>query len=564
MTLIAQNNPICITDRPQAMPVAALESVAARFRPAGLFLLAFDRDGALAWHDRSAGLFFLRYVLPIIQQSQAGTLDHKCPDSVAAFGVLAGADTMHRAPGVHLAILPFTDRRHDMGFLVVAARDEALSRNNAFARCEDALRLCSRLGLDAGWLATQAGELPAFSPALLQRQAPLVGSCLRDQLRLRELEQDLNNSSEQLAASYEELSLIYQVSSGMKVNRSAADFFKQTCTDVLRVMGLSGAGVALQADADSAKPAFFGTLALPEQAIARLAQELMALLPRRKVPVLINNVAADANFRWLGAHARRLLAVPLQRYEKTLGCFFALDKEAADFDSADAKLLSSIANESAIYLENARLFEDAHGLMMGLLHSLTSAVDAKDTYTCGHSERVALLSRHLSQEFRLADFDIEHVYMAGLLHDVGKIGVPEAVLQKTGKLTAEEFELMKKHPRIGARILQDVPQVKHLIPGVLHHHERFDGKGYPGGLAGKDIPLMGRIICLADSFDAMTSNRTYRKGLPPEVALAEIRRCSGTHFDPELAEAFLATSADRYRDLLRDHQEKSRRLLDYR
>src|SRR5205823_14014514 len=133
------------------------------------------------------------------------------------------------------------------------------------------------------------------------------------------------------------------------------------------------------------------------------------------------------------------------------------------------------------------LFDDVRGLMMGLLHSLTSAVDAKDAYTCGHSERVALVSRHLAQQMGLADRDVEQIYMAGLLHDVGKIGVPESVLQKTGRLTPEEFDQMKKHPEIGARILSDVKQVKHIIPGVLHHHERYDGKGYPHGLAGTTI-----------------------------------------------------------------------------
>jgi HD-GYP domain-containing protein (c-di-GMP phosphodiesterase class II) len=121
---------------------------------------------------------------------------------------------------------------------------------------------------------------------------------------------------------------------------------------------------------------------------------------------------------------------------------------------------------------------------------------------------------------------------------------------------------MKKHPQIGARILADVKQIKPIVPGVLHHHERYDGKGYPAGLAGNDIPLMGRIICLADCFDAMTSNRTYRKALPLEVALTEIRRCAGTQFDPALAEAFLRAGADVFRDLLRNHAEKSKRLLE--
>jgi len=199
---------------------------------------------------------------------------------------------------------------------------------------------------------------------------------------------------------------------------------------------------------------------------------------------------------------------------------------------------------------------------MGLLHSLTSAVDAKDAYTCGHSERVALLSRHLAQQIQLSDSEVERIYMAGLLHDVGKIGVPKNVLQKTGRLTAEEVEQMKKHPQIGARILRDIKQIEDIIPGVLHHHERYDGRGYPAGLAGEQIPLMGRIICLADCFDAMTSNRTYRKALPLEVALTEIRRCSGTQFDPRLAESFLQVGAERFRELLREQEQKSKKLMD--
>jgi HD-GYP domain-containing protein (c-di-GMP phosphodiesterase class II) len=181
-----------------------------------------------------------------------------------------------------------------------------------------------------------------------------------------------------------------------------------------------------------------------------------------------------------------------------LGCLFALGKAGGDFDSQGIKLLNSIANESAIYLENAVLFDDVHGLMMSLLHSLTSAVDAKDAYTCGHSERVAVLAKELSLRAGLSDAQAERVYMAGLLHDVGKIGVPESILQKPGRLTDEEFGQMKRHPDIGAHILADVKQVQDIIPGVLHHHERFDGRGYPARLAGRDIPLMGRIICLAD------------------------------------------------------------------
>jgi HD-GYP domain-containing protein (c-di-GMP phosphodiesterase class II) len=268
-------------------------------------------------------------------------------------------------------------------------------------------------------------------------------------------------------------------------------------------------------------------------------------------------VDRSQQFRWLSGRVRQIIAVPLQRQEQVLGCIFGLDKIEGEFDSVDSKLLNSIANESAIYLENAMLFEDVHALMMGVLHSLTSAVDAKDTYTCGHSERVAILSKRLAQQLKLSEQQVERIYMAGILHDVGKIGVPEAVLHKAGKLTTEEFDQMKKHPQIGARILADIKQLEDIIPGVLHHHERFDGKGYPHGLSGLAIPLMGRIICIADCFDAMTSNRTYRRALPLEVALIEVRRCAGTQFDPTLAETFLQVPADEFRKLLSEYQGRA-------
>jgi putative nucleotidyltransferase with HDIG domain len=176
--------------------------------------------------------------------------------------------------------------------------------------------------------------------------------------------------------------------------------------------------------------------------------------------------------------------------------------------------------------------------MMGLLHSLTSAVDAKDAYTCGHSERVALLARHLAQQIGLTDAEVDEVYMAGLLHDVGKIGVPESVLQKTGKLTNEEFELMKKHPQIGARILADVKQVKALIPGVLHHHERYDGRGYPDHLSGEAIPLQARVLAVADACDAMMAARPYRPALPPERIDAIMTAGAGSQWDPHIIEHF--------------------------
>ena len=550
MTLQTVNNLGGIGEQPP-FPAPVLEKLGARFRDAGLCLMVMRPDGTVAWHDAQVGEFFNRYGLPLVQQND--NLGRK-------LGGLAGdaqTYTLEAGPGVLLSVCPFVERRQIPAFLALAGR------SGGFRLGEDVLRSCSRLAIDGTWLRAQADALPGYSREALGRQLALLSDMSRDQLRLAGMEQELNTLSEQLANTYEELSLIYQISSGMRVNRRASDFFKQTCLDVLEVMNVRGIGVALRGDGTTRpEPVLYGPIKVPGEDLQRLVSDLLPLLVERNSTLLINDLATDKNFSWLAAHARRLLAIPLQRQEQVLGCLFVLDKNSGEFDSVDSKLLSSIGNESAIYLENSMLFADVHGLMMGLLHSLTSAVDAKDAYTCGHSERVALLSRHLAIEVSLSDQEIEQIYMAGLLHDVGKIGVPESVLQKTGRLTPEEFEQMKKHPQIGARILADVKQIKPIVPGVLHHHERYDGKGYPAGLAGTDIPLMGRIICLADCVDAMTSNRTYRRALPLEVALTEIRRCAGTQFDPGLAEAFLRTGADALRELLRNHAEKSKRLLE--
>lgn len=539
-----------------ALPCEVLDNLAARFRPGGLFLLMLRPDGTVAYHDTACGLFFQRFALPMIQYaepSERGGLREKTSVMSAA----ASVEAWNVLPGVTLAAFPYVVKRQLAGILVLAAK------SSSFRLGEDVVRVCSRLGIDGIWLNQQAETLSTYNDETLLRQARLLHGMIRDHVRLSCLEQELAGLSGQLANTYEELSLIYQISGGMRINRRASDFFKGACLDVMGVMNVRGMGVSLIDNTQQTEPVLYGSLSLPPGKVHRLASELMRLLAERKSPLLINDLHRDKHFSWLGEYAKQLIAVPLQRQEQVLGVLFGIDKTTGgEFDSVDSKLLNSIANESAIYLENANLFEDVHGLMMGLLHSLTSAVDAKDAYTCGHSERVALLSRHLAMQARLTDHEVERVYMAGLLHDVGKIGVPEAVLQKTGRLTAEEFEQIKKHPEIGARILQDIKQIKDIIPGVLHHHERYDGKGYPGGLAGEDIPLMGRIICLADCFDAMTSSRTYRKALPLEVALTELRRCSGTQFDPRLTEAFLQISGDQFRELIRNHQEQTKRLAE--
>jgi HD-GYP domain-containing protein (c-di-GMP phosphodiesterase class II) len=534
--------------------VAMLDTLAARFRGAGLFLAVLDRRGNVVYADPTAAPFFAKYLLPILRSPQLAHADFAA--AIASVKASSPAMVLETLPGAIIAALPHVDKRQLAGIVLLAGKSESFSLD------EDVLRDAWRLGLDAAWLLQQADALPFFDSAAISSASQMLASMVRDQIRLGAFEQEIDSLSTQLANSYEELTLIYQISGGMKVNRGAGDFFRQACLDVRDVMNVRSLGFALCGeDQGKLDPALFGDHNVPPAQLQRLVDQLMPVLRERKGTLLITNVAGDKRFGWMAAHAQQLIAVPLQRQDQVLGCLFGFDKLRGDFDSVDSKLLGSIANESAIYLENAILFDDVRNLMMGVLHSLTSAVDAKDAYTCGHSERVALLSKRLSREIGLPEQQIERIYMAGILHDVGKIGVPEAVLHKAGKLTNEEFDQMKKHPQIGARILADIKQIQDLIPGVLYHHERYDGKGYPTGLSGESIPLMGRIICVADCFDAMTSNRTYRRALPLEVAMIELRRCAGTQFDPILAEAFLRVDPEEFRALLREHQARAPRAV---
>jgi len=174
------------------------------------------------------------------------------------------------------------------------------------------------------------------------------------------------------------------------------------------------------------------------------------------------------------------------------------------------------------------------------IDAMIKALEEKDSYSQGHWRRVTLYSLAIATELGMTGQELEDLRRASVLHDLGKIGVREAVLNKPGKLSDEEFAEIVRHPEKAVRILEPIPFFRPLLPAILHHHERFDGKGYPSRLAGSRIPLGSRIMAIADTFDAMTSTRAYRKALPDAVAIAEIRRCSGTQFDPDIVPAFLA------------------------
>ncbi len=217
------------------------------------------------------------------------------------------------------------------------------------------------------------------------------------------------------------------------------------------------------------------------------------------------------------------------------------------FNEGQRKLLSIVADRAAAAIDNANLYEGLKATFHQTIEGLASAIDKMDRYTAGHSQRVSMYAHALARKLQLEDEEAELIRQSALMHDIGKIGCM-INLNKPDRLTYEEYEIFKKHPEYGRDILRPITFLRPLIPGVYLHHERWDGKGYPTGIAGSEIPLMARVITVADTYDAMTSDRAYRRALPHDVALQEIHRCSGTQFDPQAAGAFeeaLASIADK-------------------
>ncbi|MBO5479218.1 MAG: HD domain-containing protein [Clostridia bacterium] len=219
------------------------------------------------------------------------------------------------------------------------------------------------------------------------------------------------------------------------------------------------------------------------------------------------------------------------------------------------KAISQMNMIKEMNIELKDTYEKLERAYMESIQTLRYTVEAKDAYTRGHSDRVSEYSVLIGKQLGLNDDDLKVLQIGGLFHDIGKIGVPDSILLKDGKLTDDEYSEIKNHPTIGAHILSTATIFQDIIPIVKHHHEKYDGNGYPGKLKGEDIPYFARIAAIADTFDAMTSKRTYRDALPLDTVKAEIERCKGTQFDPKLADVFLDILNHHY-DEIKEIQEK--------
>jgi putative nucleotidyltransferase with HDIG domain len=273
-------------------------------------------------------------------------------------------------------------------------------------------------------------------------------------------------------------------------------------------------------------------------------QNLMIRVLRKKRPVLIRDVRASglnpANRILADFQPNSFVICPLIAEETTIGILGADRREDKPRLTAnDAEFLSIFANNIATALQRARMDEELKTSYVSSVRALVQAIEEKDTYTRGHSERVSTIAIEVARVLGMPETEIEYLRFGSILHDVGKIGIPESIVRSPKSLTTAEFRIIQKHPLKGVEILQPISFIRNHMYLIRSHHERWDGRGYPDKLAGDDIPLGAQIVAVADAFDAMTSSRPYRRGMPPKQAAKEIQKNMGTQFSRTVAEAFL-------------------------
>lgn len=260
---------------------------------------------------------------------------------------------------------------------------------------------------------------------------------------------------------------------------------------------------------------------------------------------IVNDVHADSRFfrradDKSGFITRNMICVPVRLREKTIGVLQAINKKKGKFNQADLDGFKALSSQVAIAIENAGLYKELKETFFNTVSALGDAIEAKDAYTGGHTKRVLEYSMIVGKRLGLSPPEMDNLKLAAALHDIGKIGIEDRILGKPGKLDPEENEIMESHAIIGARIVENIRPLREIVPGIRHHHEQYDGNGYPDVLKGEEIPLIARVISVCDTFDAMTSDRPYRRGLSPEIAVEEIRVNSNKQFDPNVVAAFLA------------------------
>jgi len=274
----------------------------------------------------------------------------------------------------------------------------------------------------------------------------------------------------------------------------------------------------------------------------KIGESIAGRVVKNGRPYIINDLRNEKKYKYphyvTQSGLRSLVTVPLVQKDKIIGVLSIYNPKIGKYKPEDVKLLAMFASQAAIAIENAKLFEQAQTGYLNTIKTLSNIIDAKDSQTFGHSERVMEHCMDIAHALRLPEEQKEVLKYAGLLHDIGKIGIDVGILRKPSKLTREEWKVMAMHPVVGSGIVEQIGFLDDLAPIILHHHERYDGKGYPSKLKKEKIPLGARILSVVDAYESMVSDRPYRKALSYKKIRQELLEGAGTQFDPNIVKIF--------------------------
>jgi putative nucleotidyltransferase with HDIG domain len=436
---------------------------------------------------------------------------------------------------------------------IAAVRRAHAKRKPEVVRADlaSSLLIVPLVDLGCGRVAAVA-ELPTIDDRRLLRTAEMYLAKARAERRAAELERESGQLSQHIASTYEEITLIHRLTQNLSISQKPTLLGLQAMewmTDVVPATGLAiYFNTAFDEDLFS-RDALNGPAFLMHGRVPIGADRFLDLLEHLHIakstrPFVLNGGVSD-DPTGIFAEVREMIVVGLVEGDRQFGWLVAFNHtDGREFGTVEANLLASVGTILSIHSGNIDLYKQQADLFAGVVRAMSSAIDAKDPYTRGHSDRVARVAVRLAEKLGCDNQTLRTIYLGGLLHDVGKIGIDDGVLRKPGKLTDAEYEHIKTHVEIGYRILRGLRKMGHLLPIVLHHHESWDGKGYPFGLAGTGIPFLARIVAVADAYDAMSSDRPYRKGMEDAKLDAIFQAGAGKQWDPDVIAAFFAVRDD--------------------
>ena len=364
----------------------------------------------------------------------------------------------------------------------------------------------------------------------------MAAYCIENSFRL---EHEIEDLSAEIVRVYQELSLIYSLSSKLGSELDINIICQQVVEEISKVLDVKTIVILLLDELNGMLSVQSSTGIESKKvntiSVAASTEPFAKIFSTKKATVISERDTTDS----FQLSLQDALCVPLVTDNRNIGILIARDKTTGeDFRTPEIKLLDALSGEIAGAIKKAQLYEKINRLFICTVEALASAIDAKDPYTYGHSQRVAQISSNICKEIGLTSDEIHFINLAALLHDIGKIGTPEHILQKPGRLQPDEMEKIKEHPLKGAQILSTIDELRDVRDWIKHHHERYDGEGYPDKVVALNIPLPARIISIADSFDAMTSDRPYRKGMDPDKVIDIMGDDAGSQYDPQIFKAF--------------------------